>query len=57
MKKGMKLVPDLIPYVDCTVVFDITGLACYRELKNMDRLNRSLGILGGGNHFIGATRF
>lgn len=46
------LVPDLIPYADHTVVFDITGLACYRELKNVDRLNRSLGTLGGGNHFI-----
>ena len=34
------------------MVFDITGLACYRELKNVDRLNRSLGTLGGGNHFI-----
>ena len=47
-----ELVPDLIPYADRTVVFDITGLACYRELKNVDRLNRSLGTLGGGNHFI-----
>lgn len=47
-----ELVPDLIPYADLTVVFDITGLACYRELKNVDRLNRSLGTLGGGNHFI-----
>lgn len=46
------LVPDLIPYAERTVVFDITGLACYRELKNVDRLNRSLGTLGGGNHFI-----
>lgn len=28
------------------------GLLCYGELKNVDRLDRSLGTLGGGNHFI-----
>ncbi len=32
--------------------FDLTGLACYRELKDTRRLQRSLGTLGGGNHFI-----
>ena len=32
--------------------FDITGLSCYRELKDTKRLERSLGTLGGGNHFI-----
>lgn len=32
--------------------FDFTGLACFRELKEMTRLKRSLGTLGGGNHFI-----
>ncbi len=32
--------------------FDLTGLACYRELKEAKRLERSLGTLGGGNHFI-----
>ena len=32
--------------------FDLTGLACYRELRNTKRLERSLGTLGGGNHFI-----
>ena len=32
--------------------FDLTGLACYRELKDTKRLARSLGTLGGGNHFI-----
>ena len=31
---------------------DLTGLACYRELKDAKRLERSLGTLGGGNHFI-----
>ncbi|MBQ8497580.1 MAG: RtcB family protein [Clostridia bacterium] len=32
--------------------FDLTVLKCYRELKDTRRLERSLGTLGGGNHFI-----
>ncbi len=32
--------------------FDLTGLKCYRSLKDAKRLERSLGTLGGGNHFI-----
>ena len=32
--------------------FDLTRLRCYRELKDVKRLARSLGTLGGGNHFI-----
>ncbi|OON85711.1 RNA-splicing ligase RtcB [Oribacterium sp. C9] len=32
--------------------FDLTGLKCYRDLKETKRLERSLGTLGGGNHFI-----
>ncbi|MBR2684326.1 MAG: RtcB family protein [Atopobiaceae bacterium] len=28
------------------------GFECYGELQSIDRLNRSLGTLGGGNHFI-----
>ena len=32
--------------------FDLTGLRCYRELRDSRRLERSLGTLGGGNHFI-----
>ncbi len=32
--------------------FDLTELRCYRELKDTRRLARSLGTLGGGNHFI-----
>ena len=32
--------------------FDLTGLKCFRELKDTRRLERSLGTLGGGNHFI-----
>ena len=36
--------------------FDITGLKCYRQLKDAKRLERSLGTLGGGNHFIEVDR-
>ncbi len=32
--------------------FDLTELRCFRELKDTGRLARSLGTLGGGNHFI-----
>ncbi len=32
--------------------FDLTALRCYRNLKDSKRLERSLGTLGGGNHFI-----
>jgi len=32
--------------------FDLTGLKCFRYLKDSKRLERSLGTLGGGNHFI-----
>lgn len=32
--------------------FDLTVLRCFRSLKNTKRLERSLGTLGGGNHFI-----
>ena len=34
--------------------FDLTELRCYRALKDSRRLERSLGTLGGGNHFIEA---
>lgn len=36
--------------------FDITGLKCYRQLRDAKRLERSLGTLGGGNHFIEVDR-
>lgn len=32
--------------------FDLTKLRCYRSLRDAKRLERSLGTLGGGNHFI-----
>ena len=36
--------------------FDLTKLKCYRSLKDTRRLERSLGTLGGGNHFIEIDR-
>ena len=36
--------------------FDLKQLRCYQELKNMSRLEASLGTLGGGNHFIEVDR-
>ena len=32
--------------------FDLMALRCYRELRDSRRLERSIGTLGGGNHFI-----
>ena len=32
--------------------FDLLDLRCYRGLKDARRLERSLGTLGGGNHFV-----
>ena len=36
--------------------FDLTELRCYRSLRHSTRLERSLGTLGGGNHFIEIDR-
>ena len=36
--------------------FDLQALRCYRNLKDTRRLERSLGTLGGGNHFIEVDR-
>ncbi len=36
--------------------FDLTKLRCYRSLRDAKRLERSLGTLGGGNHFIEIDR-
>ena len=30
----------------------VTGLYCYRDLKDSARINKAIGTLGGGNHFI-----
>jgi tRNA-splicing ligase RtcB len=36
--------------------FDLEALHCYRALKNTKRLEKSIGTLGGGNHFIEVDR-
>ena len=36
--------------------FDLTQLECFRQLKDTKRLERSIGTLGGGNHFIEVDR-
>ncbi len=36
--------------------YDLTQLICYRELKDSRRIERSIGTLGGGNHFIEIDR-
>ena len=36
--------------------FDLTALRCFRDLGDTPRLERSLGTLGGGNHFIEIDR-
>lgn len=36
--------------------FDLQRLYCFRDLKDTKRLERSLGTLGGGNHFIEVDR-
>ena len=36
--------------------YDLTQLVCYRELKDSRRIERSIGTLGGGNHFIEIDR-
>lgn len=36
--------------------FDLQTLRCYRALRDTKRLERSLGTLGGGNHFMEVDR-
>lgn len=36
--------------------FDLETLKCFREIRDTRRLQRSLGTLGGGNHFIEVDR-
>ena len=52
-----KFINDAIPngyevYADKVYDFDLSELMCYKALKNTERLENSLGSLGGGNHFI-----
>ncbi len=34
----------------------VTKLNCYRELRDIPRINKAIGSLGGGNHFIELDR-
>ena len=36
--------------------FDLSQLVCFRELKDTVRIERAIGTLGGGNHFIEVDR-
>lgn len=36
--------------------FNLSDLNCFRELKDSRRIERSIGTLGGGNHFIEIDR-
>ena len=38
------------------VRFDLEQLTCHRQLKDTRRIERSIGTLGGGNHFIEVDR-
>lgn len=57
----LKKIDDVIhKYIPCGMevnedilgVSHINELRCYNSLKNVDRLEKSLSSLGGGNHFI-----
>ena len=43
-------------WVNVQEPFDLKALKCYEHLKSVDRLKRSMGTLGGGNHFIEVDR-
>ena len=51
-KKGFRpLLPDEMEvYREAKEL--LNSLYCYRQLKNTDRIKKSIGTLGGGNHFI-----
>lgn len=49
---GMDVHEDEDAAMDFRCRFALSTLYCYDQLKNKDWLERSLGTLGGGNHFI-----
>lgn len=55
-KKGFRpLLPDEMDiYREAKEM--LNSLYCYRQLKNTDRIKKSIGTLGGGNHFIELDR-
>ena len=58
LEKLDKVIREYVPsgfevHEERKVKFDkLKELKCYRELKDTKRLERSIGTLGGGNHFI-----
>ncbi len=44
---GMNVNDDITP-----INLDLKDLKCYKELNNVTYLKKSIGTLGGGNHFI-----
>lgn len=58
LEKLDKVIREYVPsgfevHNERKVKFDrLQELKCYRELKDTKRLERSIGTLGGGNHFI-----
>lgn len=58
LEKLDKIIRQYVPsgfnvHEERKVHFDkLQDLKCYRELKDSNRLERSIGTLGGGNHFI-----
>ena len=53
-----KVIREYVPYgFDChkEIVKEfpkLQDLKCYKKLRNIERIKKSLGTLGGGNHFI-----
>ncbi len=58
LEKLDKIINEYVPsgfnvHDERKVIFDkLQDLKCFRELKDTKRLERSIGTLGGGNHFI-----
>jgi len=58
LEKLDKFIREYVPsgfevHKEIRVIFNkLQDLKCYRELKDSKRLERSIGTLGGGNHFI-----
>lgn len=42
---------------DSKYLIDLRELYCFDKLKNLDRLYKSVGTLGGGNHFIEVNEY
>lgn len=49
---GLKVWEGHLEPVEERRTIDFSSLRCYDSLRNCSRLQRSLGTLGGGNHFI-----